>query len=561
MTFVVTARKWRPQRFDDVVGQEHITATLKNALRNNRIAHAYLFTGPRGVGKTTTARIMAKALNCLNPNDTEPCNECEMCKSIQSTQSMDIIEIDGASNRGIDEIRTLRDSVKYAPTKGKYKIYIIDEVHMLTKESFNAFLKTLEEPPAHTVFIFATTDVHKVPLTIISRCQRFDFRRIQLDTIKLLLNKIAESENIQIDDKTLTIIGKKADGALRDAESFFDQIVSFCGNNIDAETVSKMLNLIDDEIYFKISDAVLDKNFKAVFEISNSIYDNGWNFIDFMDGLTEHFRNIMTVVLSKNTNLIETADVYKSRYLNYSDSFSEGDILRLLSFLNKTQQELRFSQNQKLKIEISLSHLIGLEKTTTISGLINDIKNTAGNSSPVTVIQEKPQINYGSSGASINRTNISSNNSEKKTSATSGYPTRNEMNTTAAGVEDIQFNFNSVVQKWTEFVESVNAEKGLMFGPFIKSVKLLELNGSQLKIYSEDSHGKDIVSRHQDYIAKKTMEYFGKKISFQFSDSPGNSSADTSKPSKEIINHGKGVQEEDPYVSAIINELGGEEIK
>ncbi len=377
MAFVVTARKWRPQRFNEVVGQEHITATLKNALKNNRIAHAYLFTGPRGVGKTTTARILAKALNCLNPQDYEPCNECEMCKSIQSTQSLDIIEIDGASNRGIDEIRTLRDSVKYAPTRGKYKIYIIDEVHMLTKESFNAFLKTLEEPPAHTIFIFATTDVHKVPLTIISRCQRFDFRRIQLDTIKSLLNKIAESEKIKIDDKTLTIIAKKSDGALRDAESFFDQVVAFCGNNIDSSTVSKMLNLVDDEIYFTISDAILDKNYKAVFDVSNSIYDNGWNFIDFMDGLIEHFRNIMTVILTKNSNLVESADIYKTRYLEYIDKFSEGDLLRLLNFLNKTQQELRYSQNQKLKIEISLSHLIGLERSATISEIINDLGNSS----------------------------------------------------------------------------------------------------------------------------------------------------------------------------------------
>src|SRR5690606_9468081 len=301
MAFIVTARKWRPQKYSDVVGQEHITATLKNAIKNNRIAHAYLFTGPRGVGKTTTARIFAKSLNCLNPVDAEPCNECEMCKSILSTQSLDIIEIDGASNRGIDEIRTLRESVKYAPSIGKYKVYIIDEVHMLTKESFNAFLKTLEEPPSHTIFIFATTDVHKVPPTIISRCQRFDFRRIQLDTIKSTLARIAESEKIEIDDKTLTIIAKKADGALRDAESFFDQVVSFCGNTadgeiskIDAATVSQMLNLIDDEMYFRISDAVLIKDFKTVFEVTNIIYENGWDFIDFTAGLIEHFRNIMT---------------------------------------------------------------------------------------------------------------------------------------------------------------------------------------------------------------------------------------------------------------------------
>ncbi len=194
MDYVVTARKWRPRKFVEVVGQEHITTTLKNAIRDGRIAHAYLFAGPRGVGKTTTARILAKALNCLTPVDSEPCNKCEICKLIQAGQLLDIIEIDGASNRGIDEVRTLRESVKYAPTRGKYKVYIIDEVHMLTKESFNAFLKTLEEPPAQTIFIFATTDVHKVPLTIISRCQRFDFRRIELDTIKSLLEKIAKSE-------------------------------------------------------------------------------------------------------------------------------------------------------------------------------------------------------------------------------------------------------------------------------------------------------------------------------------------------------------------------------
>ncbi|MCZ7612234.1 MAG: DNA polymerase III subunit gamma/tau [Ignavibacteriaceae bacterium] len=374
--FVVTARKWRPQRFEDVVGQEHITSTLKNAIKEKRIAHAYLFTGPRSVGKTTTARILAKTLNCENRKNSEPCNECEMCKSIQSSQLIDIIEIDGASNRGIDEIRTLRDSVKYAPTRGKYKVYIIDEVHMLTKESFNAFLKTLEEPPEHVIFIFATTDVHKVPLTIISRCQRYDFRRIQLDKIKETLKMIADEEKIKIDDKTLTIIAKKADGALRDAESYFDQIVAFSKGKIDAELVTQMLNLIDEEIYFHISDAVINRDFKVVFQSSEKIYENGWDFSDLLDGLTEHFRNILSVVITDSTDNIETADVYKSKYLSYSNKFSESDILRLLNFLNKSQQELRYSQNQKLKIEIILSHLIGLENSKTISELVSEVDRT-----------------------------------------------------------------------------------------------------------------------------------------------------------------------------------------
>ncbi|MEJ2195669.1 MAG: DNA polymerase III subunit gamma/tau [Ignavibacteriaceae bacterium] len=313
MGYLVTARKWRPKVFKDVVGQEHITETLINTINNNRIAHAYLFTGPRGIGKTTTARIFAKAINCKNQKKAEPCNKCEICTEIQSGRSLDVFEIDGASNRGIDEVRTLRESVKYAPTRVKYKIYIIDEVHMLTKESFNAFLKTLEEPPEHVIFIFATTDAHKVPLTILSRCQRFDFRRIKMAIIKETLSTIAKAEKIKIDDKTLTIIAKKADGALRDAESYFDQVVSFCGDKIDSETVSQMLNLIDDEIYFEISEAILNKNFAAVFNATNKIYENGWDFLDFTEGLLEHFRNIMTVILTEQSSLTETADVNRMR--------------------------------------------------------------------------------------------------------------------------------------------------------------------------------------------------------------------------------------------------------
>jgi DNA polymerase-3 subunit gamma/tau len=556
MAFVVTARKWRPQRFSDVVGQEHITATLKNAIRNNRIAHAYIFTGPRGVGKTTTARILAKALNCVNPQDSEPCNECKICNSIQNSQSLDIIEIDGASNRGIDEIRTLRDSVKYAPTEGKYKIYIIDEVHMLTKESFNAFLKTLEEPPVHTIFIFATTDIHKVPLTIISRCQRFDFRRIQLDTIKTLLNKIALEEKISIDDKTLTIIAKKADGALRDAESFFDQIVSFCGNTIEASSVAKMLNLIDDEIFFAISDAVLAKDFKEVFEVTKQIYDNGWNFIDFMDGLIEHFRNIMTVVLSKNTQQVEAAEIYKARYLGYIDKFSEGDILRLFNFLNKVQQELRYSQNQRLKIEISLSHLIGLEKTATISDLIYDLNYEGSNPS---IISEPSKNNYYPTEGSP-RNNPTQSIKHEKTTATVTLPINDVLAKSGVG-EGNTSNFSQVVQKWEGFVESISKEKSLTFGSFIKEVKLVSLDGKKINIYSDSTESREIVKFNTEYLSQKTLEFFGKKMTLQFSNDPGDVEISTPQISNPVKEESK--QKEvcnDPYIENIINELGGEEL-
>lgn len=545
MSFIVTARKWRPQKFVEVAGQEHITATLKNAIKNSRIAHAYLFTGPRGVGKTTTARILAKTLNCTSPVDFEPCNECEMCRSIQNNQSMDIIEIDGASNRGIDEIRTLRDSVKYAPTKGQYKVYIIDEVHMLTKESFNAFLKTLEEPPPHTIFIFATTDIHKVPLTIISRCQRFDFRRIQLNTIKQLLSTIAQAEGIEIDDKTLTIIGKKADGALRDAESFFDQIVSFCGNNIDAETVSQMLNLIDDEIYFAISDAVLDKNFKAVFDVTKSIYENGWNFIDFMDGLNEHFRNIMTVVLTGKADLVETADIFKEQYLKYSGKFSEGDILRLLNFLNKASGEMRFAQNQRLKIEILLSHLIGLERSSTISEILSKIDNAEVNSSPSPVEKKSSYQNL-----NIKQEVFKEPKPASPPKAVQNY--KKESVATAA-VEAISFDL--VVEKWESFTKTVLDEKGLTLGPYIPALQLQNLEGNKLFISLDDEHGREVITYNSEYLAGKAHSIFGKKLSFQFMERK--SAAIPPSVKKEKIERKK---EADPVVEAIISELGGEEI-
>ena len=560
MSYVVTARKWRPKKFSEVVGQEHITATLKNALKNNRIAHAYIFTGPRGVGKTTTARILAKTLNCLNPKDFEPCNECEMCLSIQNSQSLDIIEIDGASNRGIDEIRTLRESVKYAPTKGKYKVYIIDEVHMLTKESFNAFLKTLEEPPAHTIFIFATTDVHKVPLTIISRCQRFDFRRIQLDTIKSLLKQIADAEKIEIDDKSLTIIAKKSDGALRDAESYFDQVVSFCGNKIDSKTVAQMLNLVDDEIYFEISDAVINKDFKAVFNVTKKIYENGWDFVDFISGLIEHFRNVMTTIITKNSELVESAEVYRVKYMDYLDKFSEGDLLRQLNYLNKVQQELRYTQNQKLKVEIALSHLIGLERSSTISDVISKISD--GKSASQTSALPSSESNASSNKKKVeSQKTIKPNNSYQPTLHKGNE--HNEVKITDNKQSSNAFNFDSIVSKWEGFVNEIATEKPLILGHFIHSLTPVSLDGNKLNISSTDSHVKDLLRTNENYFTKKSYDYFGKRINFNYieetNEPPKNNSA-TEKPAQ-IRKTVTALQDNDPFVSAIINELGGEEIR
>ncbi|MBP1683208.1 MAG: dnaX, partial [Ignavibacteriaceae bacterium] len=544
--FVVTARKWRPQRFEDVVGQEHITSTLKNAIKEKRIAHAYLFTGPRGVGKTTTARILAKTLNCENRKNSEPCNECEMCKSIQNSQLIDIIEIDAASNRGIDEIRSLRDSVKYAPTRGKYKVYIIDEVHMLTKESFNAFLKTLEEPPEHIIFIFATTDVHKLPLTIISRCQRYDFRRIQLDKIKETLKMIADEEKIKIDDKTLTIIAKKADGALRDAESYFDQIVAFSKGKIDAELVTQMLNLIDEDIYFQLSEAVINKDYKLVFHTSEKIYENGWDFSDFLDGLIEHFRNILSVVITGSTSAIETAEIYKTRYLEYVDKFSESDILRLLNFLSKSQQELRYSQNQKLKIEIILSHLIALENSRTISELISSV----GSTDSTNVSVKEPAKTFYSPETSAKKKVADNQYKSSKLEITEKNPvTRIESPATQP-----HFTFDDVVKKWEGFIESINSEKGFTLGPALKNFDLLSLKDNNLSCSADNEADVNMFRINEKYLSKKSEEFFGKRFNFSVSHAKMPKSNKLKSNLETDSNH---LPAADPYEDIILNELDG----
>jgi DNA polymerase-3 subunit gamma/tau len=557
MAYQVTARKWRPKIFDDVVGQEHITATLKNAIKTNRIAHAYIFTGPRGVGKTTTARILAKALNCENPHDAEPCNECAMCKTINDSQTMDIIEIDGASNRGIDEIRTLRESVKYAPTRGKYKIYIIDEVHMLTKESFNAFLKTLEEPPAHTIFVFATTDIHKVPLTIISRCQRFDFRRIQLDTIKKTLSEIATAENIIIDDKTLTLISKKADGALRDAQSLFDQVISFCGDKIDSETVSKMLNLIDDDLFFTISDAILQKDFNVVFQTTDKIYQNGWDFIDFTDGLLEHFRNILTVILTERTELVETAEVYRTKYATYIQTFSKGDLLRILNYLSKLQQELRYSNNQKLKIEIALTNLVGLEKSATLSEIISGLEsgNVEIKSSTTNSIAKENNASSYSSKPIVNekRRDIKS---EPIPKTESFVPPIKEA---LSGIQT-DLDFESITEKWQSFVDDVCKEKSFLLTPLFYNVKPINFDGINLQLESLDPTTESSLRLHQEYIDKKSRDFFGKRVNIKFGSSEPLKEKSAAKKETTSTKSAKSSKITDPYEKIIIEELGGREI-
>jgi len=373
MSYQVTARKWRPMVFEDVIGQSHVTNTLKNALATNRLAHAFIFCGGRGCGKTTTARILAKAINCLHPKDSNPCNECEVCGEITNGRSMDVVEIDGASNRGVDEIRNLRESVRYAPARGKYKVYIIDEVHMLTKEAFNALLKTLEEPPPHVLFIFATTEVHKVPATILSRCQRYDFRRITIEDIMSRLRFIAGEEKIAIDDDSLMIIAKKGDGSMRDAQSIFDQVVSYCGTTITAPHIISLLNVVDQEFFFRVSDCIKAHDTQAALSLVEEIVRNGFDIKEFLGGLAEHFRNLLIARTTQSGRLIEAPEVYRVRYINAASQFDEQDILRLIKLTTDLESSIRYSSQPRFKLEVGIIQMTKMEQSVKIDELLQQL--------------------------------------------------------------------------------------------------------------------------------------------------------------------------------------------
>ena len=362
--FVVSARKYRPDTFHSVVGQVSITSTLKNALKNNHLAQAFLFCGPRGVGKTTCARILAKTINCFSiTNDFEACNTCESCVSFNEGHSLNIHELDAASNNSVDDIRNLIDQVRFAPQIGKYKIYIIDEVHMLSAAAFNAFLKTLEEPPAHAIFILATTEKHKIIPTILSRCQIFDFSRIQVIDIANHLQHIAQKEGVKAESDALHLIGQKADGALRDALSIFDQLVSFAGNNLTYEAVVENLNILDYDYYFKITDTILKNNISNALLLFDEILKKGFDGHNFINGLAEHFRNLLVCQDSSTITLLEVGENIKTKYAEQAQKCSPQLLLNALIITNKADLNYKISKNQRLLIELTLMQLCSLSSS------------------------------------------------------------------------------------------------------------------------------------------------------------------------------------------------------
>jgi len=568
MAYVVTARKWRPMVFEDVIGQSHVTTTLRNAITTNRLSHAYLFSGPRGIGKTTTARILAKAINCLHPKESNPDNACEICTEITEGRSVNVFEIDGASNRGVEDVRNLRDAIRYGPASGKYKVYIIDEVHMLTKEAFNALLKTLEEPPPYILFIFATTEVHKVPLTILSRCQRFDFRRITIEEVISRLKFIAKEERITIDNDTLFVIAKKADGSMRDAQSLFDQIVSFCGDNVTAEQIAQMLNIVDQEVLFRVTELIRAKDAKGMLDLVEEIIGRGYDLREFLVGLSEHLRN-MLVVLAGSANLIEASEPFKHHYQKDASLFAEADLLRLLKVTAETMTALRWSQQPRYTLEIGLLQMVKMDSSVQIEQLLAQLdelrkKVNGEHAGKVPLFESKVHAGI------IKSTSVEGNprpDQREKPSQTASEPisayrqTANPKNVTALQsrqqpeANPLSLSIEDASRGWSTVIEEMCKHR-IAVGSMLSETAPVQVSENTLRIGCPDDYHLDAFKRNREYISGLAQKIYGGKVKLEAILS--SISAPPAQPIEETKEHDT---PQHPVIQALIRELGAEQVE
>ncbi len=520
MSYLVIARKYRPLTFGDVIGQEHVTTTLTNAIRNNKVHHAYLLTGPRGVGKTTISRILAKCLNCETGVTPEPCGICSNCVEIDQGISLDVKEIDGASNRGIDEIRDLRDDIKFSPAKSRKKIYIIDEVHMLTNQAFNALLKTLEEPPEHAVFIFATTEVNEVPATILSRCQRHDFKRVDIDVLSKALKEICGKEGVEIDEESLIMLSKAGDGSVRDSQSALDQVIAFSGNSITASTTAEALGIPPIESYFRFAGIILSKDTGDLITYIDGLFGKGLHIIAYIKGLMEFFRDLLILKTVNDARILDMSGDNLTRLKNHKDKFGEKDILLFIDILSQSVQKLKSSPFQRMDFEIVLLKILHHEPVAKIDDIIKKFSMIEGDMEidiDRIVNDISARLDIKSFTSAIPEPDEPAEEDKKKTSEE------------PVVIEKSSVSLDTIISRWEEFIKHINSANSrlgvLEFGlPYAVQGNILNI-----RFDKKDSIFRNLCDSKKEEIVNELNFFFGlQDISAEFVEG-------TVKPADRII--------------------------
>ena len=512
MAYTALYREWRPRTFNDVVGQEHITTTLKNQILNNRIAHAYLFCGTRGTGKTSTAKVFAKALNCLDLKDGEPCNECEMCRKINEGLAIDVTELDAASNNGVDKIRDIIDDVKYPPQEARYKVYIMDEVHMLSAGAVNAFLKTLEEPPNNVIFILATTDPQKLPITILSRCQRFDFKRINNGEITARLRKIVNDQNVLADERSLNLIARVSDGAMRDSLSILDQAISMGNGNVDYNTVVSMLGLVTNEHLFNLVNAIIQRSVEKSIEIIEDVIYSGKDIYLFIKDLIAHYRNLLMVKVTNNPEeVLDMSEENIALIKEQGARLRAEEIMRCIRILQEAENNAKLSKQARLYCELAVIKMCKIEYDTSNEVMLtrlNKLEESLRNGS-IKVATASKEVAQMSNSKSVNA--MPSNKVVKGQYSNEGN---------IGGNPDSKITINDVKKSWKDIIERFKARREMIISSLIMIGKPVDCSNGVITVEfdSQNEFAKNRLSeaKNRDVINDVFFEIFREKVKVNF---------------------------------------------